>query len=1119
MAEIHEAKLGEPDEAIAAWLEVADRDPSSSRALVELARLYRASERHADLLDVLERQAALAEGPEQLGLQIAIAQLLQGPLARPIEALDRWAAVLRIEPSHGVALTAVETALRDPDLRAMASDVLRPVYAATAQEDRLAQLSQMQAEWSDDAATKLHALQEVVRLREQRLGDKAGAFAAQLEALRYAATEPELASVVSETERLAGELGREADLIDVYREVAPSVLDAEIQRRLYLDTADLARAVRGDLQLARDYYQKVLDLQPEDRRALAALESIYRENNDDEALVDVLLRQAELSGVDVDDQVTAMVEAAGLYVQLKRPDDAINVWEQVLQLAPERADAIYALEGLYSQQQRWHDVVDLYERRLGFVTSIEEAVALRVQLGEIHEKQLRDIEAAIENYAAALSGNPNQPAALAALERLLNDPDARVSAAEVLEPIYVGQHRWPELIRVYEAKLEGAADPAERLRLTRFVARLYEEQLEDFEHATQWTAKVFREDPGDEGVREQLQRLGSITENWPFVADTYQKFLDDESGETPEVREVAIALASIYDRRLNDLERAYHAYRRALAIEDTDAFPDTRELVRRIEEMLGRSHKWDHLLAVYDELATGTDDDLRREALVKKARLQEDGLGDTGRAVEGWREVVLATQDGGTPGDEAAYREAVGELERLYRQRKQWHDLVDLLESRLGRAQAAGEIAELRLRLADVLESEIADISAAIDQYGQIIAEGTGWDRAVASLERLVVHDEHRERVIELLEPVYREHDWWQKLVVILDAKLDYIRDPGDQVTALHEIAQIHEERGGALDLALAALARAWSIDVADDAALTKLLSLAGKLDAWDETVRTVEDGAASAGDGELAATLWARAAEIHEGQRNDIPRAIAAWRKVDGARPDDLIALAALDRLLALEGRVEELVKVVERRAELTDDAGVRLVLLHRVAALYEEVLEERPHAIEAYKAVLAVDDSDLAALDALERLYRDSGDWRELAMTLERKIELTTDLPTRQGLRHALAAVYEQHLDDIYQAIAQLTAILDDDAAEPHALAALDRVYTKQKMWPELLDVLDKRALLAANVRERADLGYRAARLVERELREPEAAIPRYGGVLALAHVHVQSRAALEALMTKDE
>ena len=224
------------------------------------------------------------------------------------------------------------------------------------------------------------------------------------------------------------------------------------------------------------------------------------------------------------------------------------------------------------------------------MTSIDEAVALRVQLGEIHEKQLHDVEAAIENYAAALGGNPQQPAALAALERYLNDPDARAQAAEVLEPIYVAQQRWPDLVRVYEAKLEARRDPRERLRLTRFVARLYEEQLEDFENASKWYAKVFREAPSDPAVRDQLQRLGvdrrQLGRSSPRPTRHY---LDDETGESPEVRDVAIAAAAIYDRRLDDADKAFAAYRRALAIEIDDAVPNARELLRRLEDLLARA--------------------------------------------------------------------------------------------------------------------------------------------------------------------------------------------------------------------------------------------------------------------------------------------------------------------------------------------------------------------------------------------------------------------------------------------------------------------------------------------------------------------------------------------------
>src|SRR6185369_10913509 len=159
------------------------------------------------------------------------------------------------------------------------------------------------------------------------------------------------------------------------------------------------------------------------------------------------------------------------------------------------------------------------------------------------------------------------------------------------------------------------------------------------------------------------------------------------------------------------------------------------------------------------------------------------------------------------------------------------------------------ETAELRLRLAEVFEAQLADLPAAIDQYEQVIYAQQRWEAAVSSLERLVVHEAHRERITELLEPVYRTQDWWQKLVVILDAKLDYVRDPGEQIVTLHEIAQIHEQRGGNLDLALQALARGWRIDVADSDSLAKLMVLAGKLAAWDEIVATLEDGAQIASD------------------------------------------------------------------------------------------------------------------------------------------------------------------------------------------------------------------------------------------------------------------------------
>lgn len=1129
IAEIYERELSDAEDAIGAYLDILEDEPSDERSLAELARLYRATGRGGDLLETLEKQRELAGGGRRRQLDREIAELLGGQLGRPSEALERWASLLGDgddEPTdsdveiRSRALSAIESTLDEADLRHRAAEILRPYYLGHDAIEPLATLYQRMAEWSESSGARLRALLEVVALRE-RTGDTAGAFTAQLAALRHAAAEPELPAVISDTERLAGELSRESELIDAYRGIAPDVLDAEVQRRLYLDIADLSRALRQDRALAREYYQKVLDAQPEDRRALAALESIYRDDGDDDRLAEVLLRQAEIVGTDIEDRVSAMVEAAAILSARGRVAESIDLWEQVLGRAPERRDAVDALETLYRRDGRWYDLVELYERRLGFATTMDEAVALRAQIGEIREREMRDLAGAIENYDAALSGNPRHATVLAALERLLRDPDARPLAAQVLEPIYVAEQRWHELATVYEARLEASTDPRERLRMTLDVARLYEEQLEDFEAASHWYARLFREDPSDDGVRDQLQRLASVADNWEFVADTYQDYLEDEPNDTNAVRDVAIAAASIFDRRLGQVDSALRAYRRALGVPtEPDHLPTEAELIRRVEDLLTRTSRFADLAMIYDEaIARAQGGPGERTLLAKRARLLEDSLRDPKGAISTWRELAAATEDDATPQGAAAYRESMSELERLYRSGAQWRELSELFEMRAGRAEEPAERVELLLRLADVLEKHLVDLDRAVDQYEEVLTVPAGKSRAVAALERLVVDERLRERISELLEPVYRQADAWQKLVVILDAKLDYVDDPLRKAEMLQEIAQIHEQRGGDLRLALEAAARAWHLDVGDTAAAERLIGLAHRRGAWDFAAAELSSGAESADDPLVAASLWARVAEIHDAQRADLSAAVLAWQKVLQVLPEDEDALAALDRLLTGEGRVEELVEVLERRAELSATDDERLVLLHRAAALYEEVLQQPQKAVDSYRAILALDDADGEALDGLDRLYSQLRDGRELVGVLLRKIELAKELPARLMLRRGLAQVYERDLSDDFGAVGQLHELLEEEPSDGAALAELDRLYNKARLWPELLDVLDRRAALAAHPAERADLGTRAGRLVEIELVDPLAAIGRYEEVLKHLPGHTGARGALEALLASDD
>ncbi|WP_428265392.1 tetratricopeptide repeat protein, partial [Haliangium sp.] len=1121
IAALQEHQLEDRIEAITAHLEVLDHVPEDRDTLIELGRLYRAEERWADLLDIVERRLAVSEDhDERVSLSCEVGGLLEKHLGREAEALERYARVLEIEPGHAEALGAVEALAQSDDLLMRAAEILRPVYEAGAVDGaprKLAELLLRVAGETLDPREALRCLREVAHLRENRLGDKAGAFEIAVRALRAGVSEPELPELVNEVERLGSELERPGDLIDIYRDVAPDVLDGELARRLYLDIADLARAVRSDLELARSYYQRVLDDQPDDPRAMTALEGIYRQTEQHEALYDILVRKADMAQGDLDTLVAALSEAAKLCSEhLDRPDEAIAAWEQVLELSPESREAAPALEKLYEAGERHHDLVDLLERRLGYAFTVEEAVSLRYRLGELCEHKLYDPESAIENYSAALGGDPSHARAIEALERYLDDPGLRGTVAEVLEPIYVTHQDWVKLVRIYEIKLDAAEDAQERLALTRYIARLYEEQLEDLEGAMRWCGRVFREIPADIDVREQLARLAAILDKWDDLARIYQEYLDDEPGDPPEVGSVARALGDIYNDRLDEVERALAAYRRVLAVRGED--PDTFE---RLEEMLRRAERWYQLIEVYDDAVARTapdhqGDQRRIELYLRTAWVYEQHLDDREQAVNAYRSVRDIDPEQPT---------ALAELDRLYQAEGLWFELAELLGERIGRASDRGQVealVELRMRLAEILSTRLEDTAGAIDQYELVLGAESGWERALEPLEKLVLDEDLRARIAEMLEPVYRANDWWKKLVVILDTQVRYIDDPTRRVAMLREIAQLHETRGGDERLALEALSRAWREDVRDREVQAELTALAAKLEAWDALVDTLAAGVADDGDPELAAAIWAHIAEIHEDRRNDLERAVAAWHKVLEARDDDPAALAALDRLLAVSGRYSELVGVVERRAALAEDDGTRMVLLHRIASLYEEELELAPEAIEAYKNVLMADGHDAVALAALARLYREQGDFSELVAVLQRQVELVAEPAEKRALYFAAADIYERELSDSYEAMACVRAVLDPQDGDPNdseALARLDALYQGEAMWPDLVEVLDRRAALEANAAARAELAFRAAQVVEAELMDADAAIERYAAILAFAPGHAGTRAALDTLVGKED
>ncbi len=1119
IAQLQERELGDSGEAIAGYHAILDERPDDLPALDALARLYEAGNRPADLLEVLELRLQLADKSHETAnatrLRLQIAGILDG-FARREEALEHYREVLEAEPRNGAARAGVEKYLDDPDLRLRAAEVLEPHYQTASELDKQIQLAELWAQHAPDPRERIVRLTQIAQLKE-RSGDAAAALDALARAARIGVGEPELPALLDGIERLASAAAR-PKLVALYRELGPDILDAAVQERVYLAVAGESHKL-GDRETAREYYRRVLDMSPDHPRALDALESIYVEGREWDPLYEVYVRRAELAQGDDDRRRHYLMQLAQLCeTQLDRPMEAIRAYEQVLEMFPHDAEAGKALEQRYVAAHRHAELAELLEKRLGFCEDVEEAVALRFRLATLYDADLADADRAVENYRAALGGDPTHAGAIRALEKYLDDDGQRVAAAEVLEPTYVARHDWPALVRIYQIRLEAADDHRTRLVLVKRIARLYEEQLEDLEGAFTWYAKVFREEPSDRQTRDQLARLAGVLDNWQRLADVYEGYITDEGPESTDGVDVLRTLAAIYHGRLEDVDRAKASYQRLLELDAGD-----EAAFFNLEQLLSRAKRWHDLLGVYRDAADATIDVARKKQLLyKQAGLLEDELADADGAVDTWRAVLDLDDD-----DDRA----VAALDRLYTTGKRWHDLVELTLRRLEKVEQGGPSwIALKLRLGHIYEVELSDLPAAIDTYEEVLGRANGHPEAVRALERLIVDNDHTFRIAQILEPIYREQDAWQKLVVIYDAELEFIDDKQRRIELLNEIARIHEKRGGDVRLAFGALARAWTEEAGEaDAAdretelFYELRRLAHMLGMWRELVDVLGKAVADSYDYDLQARVHARIAEVQERELGDRAAAIESWRKVVGVRDDADDAYQALERLLADESRNKELVQILEKRASLSNDVAEQKRLAYRAAELYEETLGEPEQAIATWRHVLTLDDTDRGALDALERLYFARGAWRDLAGVLTQKIELTPDAAAQRPLRWQLAQLSEHELHDALAAIDAYKGILANDARDVEALEATARLYAAEGLYADHLEALDALIAVASDEARKVELQFKAGQVLERESGDAETAIGRYREVLFSAGAegtppHAGAKAALEKLVRDD-
>lgn len=1113
IAQIEEQTLADPASALVHYRAMSEIDPSDRDVLIARDRLALATEAYAELAEVLDRRLEIEQEPAvRVDLGGRLGLLCAERLKQPERALSVFEGVLAQDPIHGSSVVAIERiAEQHPELATRAGRLLEQVYESSGRFDKLVKILErrLAGEKSDDEVRRLRL--RLAEINSVELGDSVGAYGSLEAAFFEQPSDRELWDRIAE---IAERADQQRSLAIAYATVIEAG-DLSDDDRVELATraAHIYDQVLGLPEEAEPFHKRILRADPLNDTSFLALKELFTSAERWDEL-QALYRKRISDSVDGENKLDLLLQLCFLFEEiLDRPEQAIEAYQQVLQLAPDQAAARRTLERLYERTERWRDLAELLRGNLDQAEG-QERIDLLFRLGELCETRLSDPGPAVDHYEGVLDAQPNHLRAQAALARLLSVEAQRQRIAGILGPLYEKQGAYVELARVLEIELEDGRTQQAAADLLVRLGALHEQRTRDLDSAFSAYARAVEADPRHEAAREALARIGSGRDTFRQKrAHVLQRALD-KLGDSPSLQaEILLELAVLLDQYLGDHDGAERAYERLIELDGDNT--DAVLVAARALEVIHLA-KQDHARLAVDirrQVDLESDPLRRGQLLVRLGELCETTLDSPAAAIEAHQKRIEI---------DAGDLDALGALERLYQRTERWAELCQTLTAHADVATDEAERRALLRRAAALRDERLADVEGAIAAYDDLLSS-LGPDRV--TVQALAALYERTEKHPQLLETLEREES--------------LIDDPEDRARVQFRMAELMRLHTGDLERALECY----------DAVLSFNASHAGSLAALDSVMNDPESNLrgeaarlavpryeASASYERLLAAL-----EVLE-ETGDVADRLVALRRAaevadsglgNASRAFDLMARAAraaasdpslrdllpeLDRHMQAAARHADYVTLLREISPEVYDGELKPEIERRIARTARGALQDASLSLVHYAKLLEEVPEDSEALDALVDLNEKTGNHRALVAALKRKAEFAREPAARHALSMRQAEIYEFNLDEPAQAILVLQDVLAD-APSATAFAALERLYTAAQRFSDLRELYERElGRQTGPTGPTVDLRYKLALIFHRNLGDTSAALEHLRDALTDDPTHEPSIALLETIMVGD-
>lgn len=990
--------------------------------------------------------------------QVALSLLNKEPEARTAvsllpERLEDLVLSRRPDEPSGADVQALEQKLLADPTNLDVAAALEAAVGRGATAEQVGQAFRLAASMVDDAEQadeRKRLLLRAARLFEGKRESLEKAESVYAELLQEDARDPVVFSGYDDVLR---RLGKHETLIESLlgrAENAASPAEgaramAEIGRTYLRDLNDTEQAV---VALSQAFCDDPIDEYASDlERAAGSTESLWGE------ILSAIGEASQDSAISAE-QRTALLLKAGLWYRskLSRTDLAVPCFQAVLAAEPANEAALVQLTEIYRKAQQWQELTMMLHHRSNAAATPQAGRDFRTEIAEIQEQRLGQLDLARGTYESVLAEDPSHPRANEGLSRILDRAQD-----------------YPALVQFIERRLSSESPP-DRVRSLCRVAEIYETRLGNSDQALAHYKQALEIDPESidalRGIEAVLTKQGKYRE----LLENLERQVAVSA--TPKQKVLLFErMAAVYEEEFIDQKGAASVLERALALD-----PKRPSVLSQLTRHLKNLGRFEEASRLYErQIGIAENRDERILLGMSWGRMLADSLGDPEKAARAYEIVLEANPEHPAALEALAkLREATGDATRA----------VEAILSLADKADTPQGRAEQYVRAAKLLEAR-GRREQAIEHYRNAL-ETTPDDSTISAQ----------------LRGAYLALGNVGAATELLEREIDSAESERTQGRLAGEMARIVYEKMHDKARATAVAERSVRLDGSNFDGLYVLANVTfdeGHFLESSSYFARIFDRLAHA-EPKIAVHALGRYIDAL-GKSGSAESALAAAGVLAELAPNDVSALSRVASIRFEHGspaEAEQAIAAFLQEHEADAPSEVRARMKYRLGESIRRQGRARD-AIPLLEEALDLDPNEDQALSGLAEAHAEVGNWAEVIGVKARQLD-HAEADERVQLLVDISDIAAQKIGDKNYAAKSLVAALEEKPDDRRLLSKLMQLYSEEKDWNSLVDVVAKLAEFAEGPDQKVKYLSTAALVTAREIGDKARAASYFEQVLAL-------------------